>query len=315
MRLNRWRGCFLSLLVLAVAACGSSTNAGPGSGGAGGQAVGGAGGQAIGGSGGSATGGSAPGGATGAAGRGGTTGRGGGVTGTSGAGGGQATDAGQDAGNEPTCAALGLNTQDATCGPRTSSACAQGIFECYCSCYCTECQVQSNVGTYQDPNCTCPPGHCQTVCDLSGGALTFPNAAVHVDCSSGQGVVTVSGEVVYSDHTDNPVRPLSYDPAALTAQLTAIQVTWSFSTPACTFDSVTSLSPAPPGATPAMFTATPGKCDTSTTPVNICAACGGLASVRLSYEIAGGGLDGTAEGVAGESSSGPLLRWPITCSP
>jgi len=248
------------------------------------------------------------------AGIGGTSGGGGGA-GTSGAGGGQATDAGQDAGTVPTCAALGLNTQEATCGPRTSSACAQGVFECYCSCYCTECQVQTNVGTYQDPNCTCPPGHCQTVCNLSGGALTFPSAAVHVDCSSGQGVVTVSGAVVYSDHTDNPMRPLSYDPAALTAHLTAIQVTWSFSTPACTFDSVTSLSPPPPGATPAMFTAAPGTCDTSTTPVNICAACGGMAAVRLSYEISGDGLDGTAEGVAGESSTGPLLKWPITCSP
>ena len=78
MRVNRCLGCFLSLLVLTVAACGSSTNAGPGSGdaggsggpagsgsgggGTGGPAVGGTGGQARGGSGGGGLGGGGAGG-------------------------------------------------------------------------------------------------------------------------------------------------------------------------------------------------------------------------------------------------------------
>jgi hypothetical protein len=301
-------GSWLPAVLVLTAACGSSPRASRdadagGSAGAGGRAgAGGVGGAQAGG---------APGG------RGGGSGGRGGASGSAGiAGGGQTTDAGQDAGNVPTCAAIGLTAQAAaTCGPRSSGPCAQGLFECSCSCSCTECQVMSQVGTFQDPNCTCPPGHCQVGCNLSDGALTFPSAAIHVDCSSAQGAVTVSGEVAYSAHTAIDMRPLSFDPAALTVQLTMVQVVFT-NTPQCFFTSSQMLSPAPPGAAPTAFTVAPGKCDTSSTNVNLCDHCGGAAVVTFDYQIAGGGLSGPGDGVAGWTpGGGPDRQWPIVCSP
>jgi hypothetical protein len=218
-----------------------------------------------------------------------------------------AIEAGADAdAAPPACETLGITPAGAPreCGP-VKAECITKPFICTCECSCVECSRQGIAGTYQDPNCTCPPGSCQTSCGiLADGLVSISRPSIDVDCSSGLGVVTIAADIAYSGYQDG---------VPIAVRVKGLNVNWDSNEPSCYLTQSQSLVPGDSG-TAVKTTFAPAQCQQDTLPpaVNICAHCGAMASVTFYYELQAAGIISSTG--FDPTSAGAYQIWPIVCT-